>query len=117
LDAFDAYLAEWDGAARADATFRWSTDVDPEQVEYFLHAFHTLAVRVAAETRRGDRGPVPVQGRAFYRLLVHHLLDELVLEDRSRAFAEDLGSSWPGVAPDRPPRRTPTAARPSVAAR
>jgi hypothetical protein len=122
LDAFDAYLTEWAGVARAGETFRWSTDADPDEVEYLLHAFHTVAVRVAGETRRGDRGPVPVQGRAFYRLLVRHLLDELILEDRSRAaFADDLGSSWPGLTPDRTPRQIPrrraTADRPSVAAR
>ena len=50
---FRSYLDQWAQVAKRGGDFKWTADVDLEQVEYLVHAFYRVAGRVteAAEER------------------------------------------------------------------
>jgi hypothetical protein len=97
-DGFERYLTEWEKAASEDASFRWSTEVDPELVEYLVHAFYRVAVRLSEEAERRGGKLAPPGGDVFYTALVRALLGAIAKENPAAAeFAEHLRAFWPGV--------------------
>ena len=97
-EAFSGFLDEWQAAAEADERFLWSTEIDPEQVEFLAHAFHHVALALAKAAERRGFGLAPQEGREFYLALVSAFLGALEREGGAAAeFAEDLGSTWPGL--------------------
>ena len=97
-DAFEGYLDEWDAAAAAGPTFRWSGEADAEVVEYLLHAWFNLARALAERAESRGVRVTPPEGEAFYNGLVRALLDALAAEGRGgSSFAEELRTDWPGL--------------------
>jgi hypothetical protein len=97
VQAFRVYLAEWEATAASSSEFKWSADVDPESVQYLVHAFYRVAQRLAdAAEQRGTR-LMPPEAEAFNISLVTGLLDSLEAEgEPMAAFAEELRGFWPG---------------------
>jgi hypothetical protein len=102
IEAFDAYLAEWDELAIASPDeFLWATEVEPERVEFLGQAF--LAVAESLSRAAEERGyPIsPTEGEEFYQALVKGFLDALAQEGRARLeFSEQVRDRWPGLKPD-----------------
>lgn len=96
--AFRSYLEEWEVIAARDREFKWSRDVDPDTVQYLVHAFYRVVQRLAlAAEERGTR-LMPPEAEAFNVSLVTGLLDSLEAEGQSMAsFAEELRGFWPGL--------------------
>src|SRR3954464_2235462 len=65
-EGFERYLNEWEKAASAGPTFRWETEVDGELVEYLVHAFYRVAVRLSEEAERRGGKLAPPEGDLFY---------------------------------------------------
>ena len=83
----------------ADETLRLNMDIEPDELEYLVHAFHTLDARLLSDLRGDDGQCVPDEGRRFHVVLVRDLLRALEGVDPSRAaFADQLRSSWPSGA-------------------
>jgi hypothetical protein len=97
VQAFRGYLEEWEAAAASSREFKWSADVDPEAVQYLVHAFYRVVQRLAdAAEQRGTR-LMPPEAEAFNTSLVTGLLDSLEAEGEPvAAFAEELRGFWPG---------------------
>jgi hypothetical protein len=96
--SFRNYLDQWARVAKRGGEFKWSAEIDLEEVEYLVHAFYRVATRanVAAEAR--GHFYMPPEGEEFYMSLVHGLLDGLESEGTPAAeFAEELRQFWPGV--------------------
>jgi hypothetical protein len=93
---FRSYLDEWARVAKRGGEFKWTTEIDLEQIEYLVHAFHRVAGRaVEAAQVRGHR-LMPIEADAFYESLVHGLLHALEAEGTPAAeFAEELRQFWP----------------------
>ena len=77
--------------------FKWTAEVDLEEVEYLVHAFYRVASRAAdAAEQRGSR-LMPPEGQAFYAALVLGVLDALESAGTPAAeFAGELRQFWPG---------------------
>lgn len=93
------HLEQWiPRKVATDETLRWSTDIDPDELEYLVHTFYTLEVRMAPEVRRGKGNGIPDEGRTFHLVLVRALLDTLESVSPSRAaFVDQLRWSWPSA--------------------
>lgn len=94
------YLEQWMPRTRSvDKPFRWRAEIDPDKLEYLVHALFNLDTRLLAEARRGERPSCPEEGRLFYLVLVRALLHALEAESPARAaFVDQLRSSWPSAA-------------------
>ena len=101
VEAFDRYLAEWEDLAATQPTFVWSTEVEPERVEFLGQAFLAIAASLARAAERRGYPISPPEGEEFYQALVKGFLDALAHEGRSRLeFSEQLRDEWPGLKPD-----------------
>ena len=101
IEGFEAYLDEWELAAAGGSEVVWEHDLDPEHVRYLAHAFHRIAVGLAAEAERRGYPISPPEGDEFYQALVSALLDALERDSEPmREFAADLRTTWPGLKPD-----------------
>ncbi|MGI8631277.1 MAG: hypothetical protein ACR2NA_01850 [Solirubrobacterales bacterium] len=95
-----SYLHRWTShAGGVGKIYRWQAEVEPDELEYLVHAFCSLDAQMSAEGVAGEQPPVPEEGRAFYLVLVGALLHALETESRSRAaFVDQLRSCWPSAA-------------------
>jgi len=101
IEAFDRYLAQWEDLAAEQTTFLWTTDVEPERVEFLGQAFFSIAESLARAAERRGYPISPPEGEEFYQALVKGFLDALAHEGRSRLeFSEQLRDDWPGLKPD-----------------
>jgi hypothetical protein len=101
VEAFDRYLDEWEDRAAEQTLFVWSTEVDPERVEFLGRAFLSIADSLARAAARRGYPISPPEGDEFYQALVKGFLDALAHEGRSRLeFSEQLRDEWPGLKPD-----------------
>jgi hypothetical protein len=101
LDGFIGFLDEWDAIVAKSPTFLWETDVDPEQIEFLALALYRLATDLAEAAQRRGYALMPAEGLLFYRVVVNGFLDAMTAESRSlAAYAEELRSTWPGLAED-----------------
>jgi hypothetical protein len=99
LAGFAGFLDEWEAVAGRSSTFLWETDVDPEQIEFLALALYRLASDLAEAAERRGYGLMPPEGLLFYRVVVNGFLDAMTAESRSlAAYAEELRSTWPGLA-------------------
>lgn len=105
--AFTGYLDEWARAAAKGPELRWETEVDDELLEYLVHAFYRVAVRLSEEAeRRGGRASPP-EGDIFYTALVRSLLDAMADETAAAAeFSDHLRAFWPGLNAEELARRS-----------
>ncbi len=96
VKSFRQYLDQWARVAKRGGEFKWSAEVDLEEVEYLVHAFYRVAsLATEAATARGRR-LMPPEAEAFYASLVHGLLDALESAGTPAAeFAEELRQFWP----------------------
>ncbi|HUR22678.1 MAG TPA: hypothetical protein VMZ73_02280 [Acidimicrobiales bacterium] len=97
FDDIGGYLEQWMPHTRVvDRPFRWQAEIDPDKLEYLVHALFKLDTRLLAEAQRGERPGSPEEGRLFYLVLVRALLHALEVESPTRAaFVDQLRSSWP----------------------
>lgn len=76
-------------------TLRWQADVDPDELEYLVHAFFNLDTQLSNEVGAGVPD-APKESRIFYLVLVRALLHALETQSPGRAaFVAQLRSSWP----------------------
>jgi hypothetical protein len=96
VKSFRQYLDQWALVAKRGGEFKWSAEVDLEEVEYLVHAFYRVAsLATEAATARGRR-LMPPEAEPFYASLVHGLLDALESAGTPAAeFAEELRQFWP----------------------
>lgn len=93
---FAGYLTDWIRAARGDE-FVWEREIEPEQVEYHVHAFHQVAMMLARREERTGEPQAPAGGEDFYAAVLTGTLNALEAEGQaSAAFARHLGEFWPG---------------------
>ena len=94
------YLQQWKRSdLSAGGTFRWHAEVDPDQLEYLIHALLRLDAQLAAEVEHGRRPPAPDEGREFHLVLVRDLLHALEMEGTGRAaFVDQLRCCWASAA-------------------
>jgi hypothetical protein len=101
LDAFQGLLTEWHDTAKGSSEFVWIADLDPEQTEFLTHAFHNVAVGLAATAEARGHPAAPPESESFYQALVDSVLWALQSQDGvSAAFAEEMRASWPGLRPN-----------------
>lgn len=100
FDDIGGLLEQWMPRARiVDEPFRWHVEIDPDRLEYLVHALFNLDTWLLAETQRGERPGSPEEGRLFYLVLVRAMLHALEGESPDRAaFVDQLRSSWPSAA-------------------
>jgi hypothetical protein len=96
VKSFRNYLDQWAQVAKRGGEFKWTAEIDLEEVEYLVHAFYRVAsLATSAAEARGKR-LMPPEGEAFYESLVHGLLDALESAGTPAAeFAEELRQFWP----------------------
>ena len=97
LDDVGSYVDSWAGAAtKGDGTFRWQTELHPEELEYLANSLYNFDRRLADKARPCPGRAEPSEGRAFHVVLVECLLFALAQAGASQAaFAEQLRPSWP----------------------
>jgi hypothetical protein len=101
LEGFVGFLDEWQAIASSSDPFLWDSDVDAEQVEFLALALHRIATELDAEAQQRGYRLMPADGEPFYRAVVSGFLDAMSSENATlAAYAEDLRSSWPGLASD-----------------
>lgn len=90
------YLEQWKTRAQSsESTFRWHGEIDPDELEYLVHALFNLDVQTSQQ-QRGERSVAPEQGRDFHLVLVRAMLHALEMDSPGRAaFVEQLRSAWP----------------------
>jgi len=96
VTSFRKYLDEWARIAERGGEFKWTAEIDLEEVEYMVHAFYRVAslATAAAEARR--KRLMPAEAEAFYASLVHGLLAALEAAGAPAAdFAAELRQFWP----------------------
>jgi len=99
LDDVGRCLEQWKPTVPDGDDFRWQAEIDPERLEYLVHAFFRLDRQLSADVLAGERPEAPHEGRPFYVVLVRDLLRALAMESPGRAaFAERLRSAWPTAA-------------------
>ena len=94
-----SYLQRWMPCTGSlPKTLRWQADVDPDELEYLVHAFFKLDTQLSMQV--GARVPdAPQESRTFYVVLVRALLHALEAQSPARAaFVSQLRSSWPVAA-------------------
>ena len=94
-----SYLQRWmPCTGRLPTTLRWQADVDPDELEYLVHAFFNLDTQLSKEAGAGEPD-APQEGRTFYLVLVRAILHALETQSPGRAaFVAQLRSSWPVAA-------------------
>jgi hypothetical protein len=97
VDELRHYLEQWKPeACSKHRNFQWRGEIDPDQLEYLVHAFVRLDALLTDAVQRGERSAAPDQGRDFYLVVVRALLHALEMDGPCRAaFADQLRSSWP----------------------
>lgn len=104
-EAFVWQLTTWLSDAPSSGDVRWSFDAPCDEIKYFLHAFHRVAVEVESGLTGAGLPPFPRQAVPFYRTLVNALLETVAGEASCATWAEDLARFWPGLGPvERPVR-------------
>jgi len=94
-----SYLQRWMPCnGSLPRTLRWQADVDPDELEYLVHAFFKLDTQLSKEVAAGVPD-APEEGRTFYLVLVRAMLHALETQSGGRAaFVAQLRSSWPVAA-------------------
>lgn len=98
VHAFVGYLSQWKTVAAQGPEFTWSTDVASEVAEYLVLSFYRVAQRLGDLAEVRGMSMSPVEGEAFYAMLVDRLLEALAAESSGSAeFAAHLRTFWPGL--------------------
>jgi hypothetical protein len=94
IDTFHWFLDEWQNAAEKSAEFRWSGDVDADDMRKLLTYWLNLA-NVANESAEFSTSPEPA--RAFYPSVVGELIDSLEDQPGHDTFCGRVRKAWPGL--------------------
>ena len=91
-----SYLQRWmPWTGGLPRTLRWQADVDPDELEYLVHALFNLDRQLSSEVGAGVPN-APKESRTFYLMLVRALLHAIESQSPGRAaFVDQLRSSWP----------------------
>ena len=94
-----SYLQRWMPCTGSlPKTLRWQADVDPDELEYLVHAFFKLDTQLSNQVGAGVPH-APRESRTFYVVLVRALLHALETQSPARAaFVAQLRSCWPVAA-------------------
>lgn len=94
-----SYLQRWMPCTGSlPNTLRWQADVDPDELEYLVHAFFKLDTQLSKQVGAGVPD-APEESRTFYVVLVRALLHALETQSPARAaFVAQLRSCWPVAA-------------------
>src|SRR5262245_27843841 len=96
VTSFRRYLDQWARIAKRGGEFRWTAEIDLEEVEYMVHAFYRVATLATAAAEARGKRLMPPEGSAFYESLIHGLLDALESVGAPAAdFAAELRQFWP----------------------
>ena len=99
LDRFVGYLDEWEVPATQSDTFRWTSELSVEMLEYLTNWLYRIGVRVQAEADAGSGRLRPTTADKFHVVLVRSMLDALEREGPGPAqFAEQLRAQWGPIA-------------------
>lgn len=94
-----SYLQRWMPSTGLQRALRWQANVDPDELEYLVHAFFNLDTQLSDKVGAGVVPDVPEEGRIFYLVLVRAILHALETDSPGRAaFVSQLRSSWPVAA-------------------
>lgn len=95
LDSFEALVGEWQQNLDGDE-FHWSSDEDPERVEYLVNAlFHAGDVMEAAAVAGDDSALRPPEADEFHLRLVDGVLTALESQGPPHDhFAEEIRLRW-----------------------
>jgi hypothetical protein len=95
LDGFAALLSEWRPIAESGKPFRWSSDEEPERVQYLLNALYVAGTMIEAEAASGRARLRPALADEFHVLLVRETLGALEHESGADAqFVEQIRNVW-----------------------
>jgi hypothetical protein len=98
LDAFASLLNEWRPIAESGKPFRWSSEEQPERVQYLLNALHVAGTMIEQEAASGRARLRPASADEFHVLLVREALSALKHEsDADAQFVEQMRNVW-GIA-------------------
>jgi hypothetical protein len=101
LDAFGSLLDQWRPIADADEPFRWSDDLEPERVQYLLHALYAAGVAIEREAASGRTRLRPPEADAFHFVVVRESFEALEHESKADAeFVEQMRNIWEVARPD-----------------
>lgn len=94
-----SYLQRWMPCTGSlPKTVRWHADVDPDELEYLVHAFFKLDTHLSKQVE-AQVPDAPQESRIFYVVLVRALLHALETQSPARAaFVAQLRSCWPVAA-------------------
>ena len=95
LDAFASLLDEWRPNVERAEPFRWSSEEQPERVQYLLNALYIAGTLIEREAASGRARLRPAGADEFHVVLVHEALDALEHEsDADAQFVEQMRNVW-----------------------
>jgi hypothetical protein len=95
LDAFASLLDEWGPIAQHADQFRWSSEEQPERVQYLLNALYVAGTLIEREAASGRARLRPAVADEFHVVLVREALDALEHEsDADAQFVEQMRNVW-----------------------
>ncbi len=95
LDVFASLLDEWRPIAQQPIPFRWSSEQQPERVQYLLNALYVAGTLIEREAASGRARLRPSAADEFHVLLVRETLDALERESEADAqFVEQMRNIW-----------------------
>lgn len=98
LDAFASLLDAWRPIAQGSEPFRWSSEEEPERVQYLVNALYVAGTMVEREAAAGRARLRPAPADAFHVSLVHEVLDALEHQsDADAQFVDQMRNVW-GIA-------------------
>ncbi|MGO9873543.1 MAG: hypothetical protein ACLPVY_07060 [Acidimicrobiia bacterium] len=101
LDVFASLLDEWRPIAQRPIPFRWSSEQQPERVQYLLNALYVAGTLIEREAASGRAHLRPAAADEFHVLLVRETLDALERESEADAqFVEQMRNIWRIARPD-----------------
>jgi hypothetical protein len=95
LDGFASLLNEWRPIAERGKPFRWSSNEQPERVQYLLNALYVAGTVIEQEAASGRARLRPASADEFHVLLVREALGALEHESSTDAqFVEQMRNVW-----------------------
>jgi hypothetical protein len=95
LDVFASLLDEWGPIAEHAAQFRWSSEEQPERVQYLLNALYVAGTLIEREAASGRARLRPAEADEFHVVLVREALDALQHEsDADAQFVAQMRNVW-----------------------
>jgi hypothetical protein len=95
LDAFASLLDQWRPVAERGEPFRWTSEEEPERVQYLLKALYVAGTLIEREASLGRAHLRPADADAFHFVLVRETFDALEHESKADAeFVTQMRNIW-----------------------